>query len=158
MSFLRLRLSALFLLSTILISSCFAGTSKKKIAYQAKDSMWETYSQAMSNANQDNKMVCLYFTGSDWCMWCKRMDKEILSTGEFREFAQKHFHLVKLDFPRMGGTVPEINQELKQKYAVRGFPTLVIIDSDGNEILRDGYEYGGGAAYVDRLQNMLVHR
>ncbi|YCM42320.1 thioredoxin family protein [Verrucomicrobiaceae bacterium 227] len=79
--------------------------------------------------------LLLNFTGSDWCGWCKLMDKEVFAKDAWKSYAGENVLLVTLDFPKDKTIVPEKytarNEELKKKFEVRGFPTYVILDSDG---------------------------
>lgn len=79
--------------------------------------------------------ILLNFSGSDWCRWCKIMENNVFSKEEWSEYAQQSLVMVLLDFPRDKTLVPEKykkrNEELNDKYGVRGFPTFVILDSDG---------------------------
>ena len=42
----------------------------------------------------------LFFTGSDWCGWCIRLQKEVFFKPEFKKWANKNVVLVELDFPK----------------------------------------------------------
>src|ERR671939_312038 len=68
---------------------------------QAQVLNWKTdFAQAKAAAAESKRFILLDFTGSDWCPWCVRMDKEVLERPAFADFAAKHLVLVKLDFPR----------------------------------------------------------
>lgn len=119
---------------------------------------WETYQEAMEQSKKDKKIIALFFTGSDWCIWCKKMDEQILRSPEFIQFANQNLHMVELDFPQSGGqseTTKQENQFLKNKYQVSGFPTLICIDSQGKEQFRMGFEYGGGENFVNKMKMKL---
>ncbi|HAS81822.1 MAG TPA: hypothetical protein DCS43_03895 [Verrucomicrobia bacterium] len=79
--------------------------------------------------------ILLNFTGSDWCSWCKVMDKNVFSQPEWDAYATDKLLLVKLDFPRDKSLVPAAyvprNEELKTQFDVAGFPTYVLLDGDG---------------------------
>jgi len=79
--------------------------------------------------------LLLNFTGSDWCGWCKRMDTNVFEKAPWVEYAAENVMLVTLDFPRNKSLVPEKyverNQALRKQFGVRGYPTYVILDSDG---------------------------
>lgn len=113
------------------------------------------YAAALERAKAENRNVFLFFTGSDWCGWCKRLDAEILSTSEFNRFAQEHLILVKLDFPQQ---IPQTNQlraqntQLAKKYNVSGFPTVVVLDPSGKAIKRLGYQEGGPSPFIQTLE------
>jgi protein disulfide-isomerase len=62
---------------------------------------WLTDVQAArEKAKGENKLVLLYFTGSDWCPWCKRLKSETFDKPEFSDFARANLVLVEADFPR----------------------------------------------------------
>ena len=62
---------------------------------------WETnLEKAIKKAKQENKTILVNFTGSDWCIWCKRLTDEVFSKSEFEDYAKEKLILVKLDFPR----------------------------------------------------------
>ena len=115
---------------------------------------WQTdYKAALEQAAKENKPVLLDFTGSDWCGWCIKLNKETFSQPEFKKFAAENLVLVEVDFPNnkpQSDAVKQQNQEIQAKFGVRGFPTLVLLDSKGKEIARNsGYLPGGPAAFID---------
>lgn len=119
---------------------------------------WVSYEQAMKAAQSGEKYLVLFFTGSNWCIWCLRMEEEILSCPAFIDYAEKNFLMVKVDFP-MGVDLSPVqskeNEELKQRYKVTGYPTLLVLDKKGNVLIEDGYMPGGGKEYMMRLQRQL---
>ena len=92
-------------------------------------------------------MVLLDFTGSDWCGWCIKLKKDTFSKPEFQKLAEEKLVLVELDFPRSKTQSAELkkqNQELAEKFGIEGFPTLVLLSSQGTEVARNvGYLAGG---------------
>ena len=123
----------------------------------ASEGTWITdFPKALNRAKAEKKVVLLDFTGSDWCGWCKRLDKEVFSTAEFKEYATKNLVLVEVDFPSQKKLSPELkkaNDELKNKYKVDGFPTLVALNGEGREIGRQvGYLEGGPKAFIAKLE------
>ena len=119
---------------------------------------WTTdYNAAVNRSKSESKPIVLFFTGSDWCSWCTKLEREALDTPEFDQLAGNRFVFVKLDFPRkrnLPDALSQQNSELQQKYNIRGFPTLVIIDADGNTLGQTGYRAGGGTKYAEHLLNM----
>ena len=115
--------------------------------------IWQTdYKQALARAAEEKKQVLLDFTGSDWCPYCVRMDKEVLNQREFKNFAAGNLILVKLDFPRRKQLPPaeaEQNRKLQQKFDIQGFPTYVLLDPSGKELRRQlGYLEGGPSVFI----------
>lgn len=122
----------------------------------AKSGWGEDYEKALSQAKAEKKLVLLDFTGSDWCGWCMKLDSEVFSKGEFKSFAKKNLELVELDYPRgkrLSKKVQEQNADLKKKYGISGYPTIVLLDSTGKETKRWG---GYSAKFFDELKAALA--
>lgn len=124
---------------------------------RAENSTWLTdLPTAITQAKAQDKALILDFTGSDWCPWCIKFRKEVLDSEEFQKYAQKNLVQVELDFPRkttQDVALKTANAALKEKYQIKGFPTLVILDSKGNEIGRqEGYEDGGATAFIAKIE------
>jgi len=122
----------------------------------AAESTWLTdLPQAQAQAKADKKIVLLDFTGSDWCGWCIKFKKEVLDTPEFQTYAAKNVVLVELDYPNhkeQSADLKKANAALKSKFAINGFPTLIVLDQSGKEIGRQvGYEKGGPSAFIAKL-------
>ena len=114
------------------------------------------YPAALAQADNENKKVFLFFTGSDWCGWCKRLDREILSTPEFKTYAEENLILVKLDFPRntpQSGQLKAQNRQLAEQYEVGGFPTIIVLNNSGKQIGRLGYREGGPDGFLKELKS-----
>src|SRR5258706_2215222 len=106
----------------------------------------DDYAAAKVAARDGDRAVFLFFTGSDWCGWCKKLDREILSTPEFAAFAGQNLVLVKVDFPRSAPLPPaqaNRNRALSQGYRVEGFPTVIVLAKYGRVDVRLGYIEGG---------------
>jgi protein disulfide-isomerase len=90
--------------------------------------------EAEAEAKKDHKLVLLYFTGSDWCEWCLRMDAEIFAKPEFAKYASNNLALVELDFPNRKPQPVKLKQDneaLRAKFNVEVFPTLIATKPDG---------------------------
>jgi len=121
---------------------------------------WMTdFEAAQAKATAENKPLLVDFTGSDWCIWCIRLDEEVFSKQAFQDFAKENLILVEIDFPRKKAQPAELkaqNQALAEKYGVRGFPTILILDAKGEVIQKTGYRRGGPEKYVEHLQAILA--
>ncbi len=93
------------------------------------------FEAAKALAAETGLPLLLNFTGSDWCGWCRMMDKQVFSQEAWKTYAKEHFVLVWIDFPREKALVPEKfverNTKLAQAFEVGGFPTFVLLDADG---------------------------
>lgn len=101
----------------------------------------DDYDKALTAAKTDKKLVLLDFTGSDWCGWCMKLDKEVFSKADFKAFAKENLELVTVDFPnskKLPHKVEKQNAELKKTFKVNGFPTLVLLNAEGKEVHRIG--------------------
>jgi protein disulfide-isomerase len=109
---------------------------------------------AQAKAKKENKHVLLDFTGSDWCGWCIKLNKEVFSKPEFAEYAKKNLVLVEVDFPqrkKLSAAQTKANNALQTKYDIEGFPTLVILDSEGKLAGKMGYVPGGPKPFLAEL-------
>ncbi|MFY7825765.1 MAG: thioredoxin family protein [Flectobacillus sp.] len=110
-------------------------------------SEWKTdFASAKQEATQSHKYILLNFSGSDWCVPCIRMKKDVFETNLFQNFANEKLVLVRADFPRLSknklsAQQTEHNEALAEKYNPEGkFPFTLLIDSNGKVIKAwDGY-------------------
>ena len=121
----------------------------------AKSGWVEDFEKGLAKAKAENKLALVDFTGSDWCIWCKRLDEEIFSKAKFKDYVKDKYVLVEVDFPQVK-RLPEKKQKeheaLGEKYKVQGFPTVLVLNPDGNEVGRLGYVEGGPEAFIAELE------
>ncbi|MCS7337444.1 MAG: thioredoxin family protein [Verrucomicrobiae bacterium] len=113
--------------------------------------------QALARAKAERKLVLLNFTGSDWCPWCIRLEREVFSKPEFAAYAKTNLVLVLVDFPRskqLEKKQAEANKALAQQHGIEGLPTLVVLDSDGKRLGAFGYKPGGPAKVIAELERL----
>ena len=138
--------AVLFLMSILKL------TTAQEVAVAGKLDWHTSLQEAHELSQTSKKPIFAFFTGSDWCGWCIKLDKETFAQPEFKAFAEKNLVLVTVDFPRgksQSEDVKKQNAELQQKFGVDGFPTLVLVDSKGKEIARNpGYLAGGPRAFI----------
>lgn len=120
---------------------------------------WQTnYETALQQAKASSKPMLLFFTGSDWCSWCTKLEQEVFNTQEFAQAAGNKFIFVLLDFPQYSAQDPQLkakNKELQQRFNVRSYPTVVLFNAQQNQkIGTTGYRPGGGKQYADFLIQM----
>lgn len=136
------------------------------ISSQAQELKWHTdVKEAIAIGNKEKKPLLMFFTGSDWCGWCIRLQKEVLKTPEFEKWANANVILVELDYPRRTLQNPEIkkqNNELQQAFSIQGFPTICFANGttkDGKVNFEGlgttGYVAGGPAAWLEVANEIL---
>jgi thioredoxin-related protein len=127
------------------------------LALAGGDGWLTNHEEALKKAKAEKKIVLMDFTGSDWCGWCIKLDSEVFEKKEFKDYANKNLVLLKLDFP-MKKQLPEAekaqNDKLQKEYKVQGFPTVVVLDSEGKQIGTLGYVEGGPTAFIAELEKV----
>ena len=120
---------------------------------------WETdFKKASSAAKASGKYIMLDFSGSDWCGWCKKLEKEVFSQDTFKDFAEKNLVCVLVDFPRkkkQTGELKQQNRDLATKYGIQGYPTIIILSPGGEPVAMTGYLQGGSRNYVQHLNEII---
>ena len=116
----------------------------------------DNYDEALAEAGKSGKLVYACFSGSDWCGWCKRLDKEVFSKEKFLKGVKDDFVLLYVDSPSdkelLSERAKEANPKLVEKYGIQGFPTALILDAEGKIVAKTGYRRGGPAKYVKHLK------
>lgn len=123
----------------------------------AKPGWLTDFKQAQQQAKSDKKLMLVDFTGSDWCGWCIKLDKEVFAKPEFQEYASKNLVLMEVDFPRgkqLSSTEKAQNEQLAQQYGIQGFPTIIVLNGEGKVVGELGYTPGGPAAFIAELEKL----
>ena len=106
---------------------------------QQKELTWHTdINKAINLSTASEKPLLMFFTGSDWCGWCIKLQKTVFLKPEFKKWADKNVILVELDFPKRTPIAEELlqqNRELAGIFGVRGYPTIWFVTP---EQLKDG--------------------
>jgi protein disulfide-isomerase len=125
----------------------------------AQEVQWMTdLPKAQAKAKAEHKMVMMDFNGSDWCPPCKALHKNVLESPEFAKYAKDNLVLVDVDFPRSKKQSDELkkaNQELQKKHEIKGYPTIVVLSSDGKELKKKvGYSGQKAADFIAELDKL----
>lgn len=143
------------ILPLALLLIAFTGSAFHAVADEAG---WTTdYAKGLERAKAEKKLALLDFTGSDWCGWCIKLNKEVFSQPKFKEYADKNLVLVELDFPRTKPQSDEIkarNEKLAKQFNIEGFPTIVVLNGEGKKVGELGYMKGGPDAFVAELDKL----
>lgn len=120
------------------------------------------FDAALALAAETGLPLFLNFTGSDWCGWCRLMDKQVFSTDAWKAWARENLVLVWIDFPQDKQLVPEAfrrrNDVLLREFGVGGFPTFILLDADGKTRLgQTGAERNvTPETFIATLENLLL--
>ena len=154
----RLAITCLLLVTAAAVG-CRRNTPSPTPAAPGDVNWIEAIEEAKAAAAKAGRPMLLNFTGSDWCRWCIRLDKEVFGTQTFAEYAKANLVLVKLDFPRrrkLPTAVRLQNKSLAERYRVQGYPTIILLSPDGRKLAETGYQRGGPDVYVAHLQELLA--
>ncbi|RYD99635.1 MAG: thioredoxin family protein [Sphingobacteriales bacterium] len=117
-----------------------------------------TLQDALQVAQKEHKLVLLRFSGSDWCIPCIRMEKELFNDAAFHNYADSSLVLLAADFPRLKkhklpADQQAENDRLAERYNPQGeFPLLVLLDEKGTILRRwEGYVAEKPNAFVGEL-------
>ena len=138
------------------------------MSLQAQEGLtWHTdLTKATDISIKENKPLFLFFTVSDWCGWCIRLQKEVFKTPEFVKWAKENVILVELDFPRKNEQTEAVkmqNAQLQQQLQVRGYPTVWFVSATKtadakvnlNALGSSGYVAGGPQVWIDGANQII---
>ena len=149
-----------------LLLICLLVVASTTIQAQEGQTWLTDMNQAVAVSTKEQKPLFLFFTGSDWCGWCIRLQKEVFKTPEFTTWAKENVVLVELDFPRRSSQTAEIkkqNNDLQQIFGVRGYPTVWFAKptvKDGKTNLEQlgstGYVAGGPSTWIAAANQIIA--
>lgn len=119
----------------------------------------DEYATARRVANEEDKPLLVFFSGSDWCKPCIKLKKHIVDTGQFQLLASDEFVLYNADFPinkKQKKTTIKQNEELAEKYNKEGlFPKIVIVSIQGDVLAEIGYIDCTPNEYFEMIKNKI---
>ncbi len=111
--------------------------------------------EAMAQAKDSGRLIYACFSGSDWCGWCRKLEEEVFAKEEFVSKATNDFILVFIDSPEDKSLLSERakaeNPKLCKKYGIKGYPSALVMDADGQIYGKTGYRRGGPESYLKHL-------
>ncbi|MDG2469876.1 MAG: thioredoxin family protein [Pirellulaceae bacterium] len=126
------------------------------------DVPWGTsFAEARVEAAESEKLILLWFTGSDWCKYCVMLENEVFHTPEFTAWYGDKIVPVVLDFPRQSSLEPELerqNEMLKERYSknITSYPTALFVNSNGQVMGKLGYLPGGAEVWTRKADEILA--
>lgn len=135
----------------------------------AQELVWHTdANKAITESNISKKPLLLFFTGSDWCGWCIKLQKEVFTQPDFKKWAKDNVVLLELDFPRRTAQENNIkmqNAQIQQVFGVRGYPTIWFVNAQiENEKVNFapvgsvGYVAGGPEKWIESAKTILASK
>lgn len=146
-------------LSLVTITVLMLGNLVSRAQDSSETVKWHTrYTPAIEDAREANKKLLIVFTASTWVDICKVFEQDILSQEDFHGPISEGYVLLKLEYPRENRMERQIATEyqlLKDAYRVRGFPTVIVTDTEGRPFGMNGYQPVTAAQYSGIMLAML---
>lgn len=90
-----------------------------------------SFDEALAKARSERRLL-LVDVYTDWCGWCRKLDREVFSDRRVAE-AARDLVAVRVNAEKGG-------EKVADRYDVQGFPTILFVDGSGNIVKRiDGY-------------------
>ena len=93
---------------------------------------------AQQQAKENHELILLNFSGSDWCIPCIKLHKNIIETETFQKLIAEHVVVyLNADFPRnkknqLSADLKKENASLADAYNKKGlFPYTLLLNSEG---------------------------
>jgi thioredoxin-related protein len=142
--------------------------SLSAITVKAQEDMtWHTdMAKASELSMKEKKPLMLFFTGSDWCGWCIRLQKEVFKKEEFIKWAKQNVILVELDFPKKTAqeeAIKQQNYQMQQIFQVKGYPTVWLVNPEKtaegkinlSALGSTGYVAGGPEKWLEGVNSII---
>ncbi|MGB6222950.1 thioredoxin family protein [Haloferula sp.] len=131
-------------------------------AYAGGEGWTSDFEAAKKQAAAEKKDLLLDFTGSDWCGWCIKLNKEVFQEDVFKTGVKDTLVLVELDFPsdksKLSKETQAQNAKLGKEFNIRGYPTIMLCDATGKPFAKTGYKSGGPENYLTHLNELIAAR
>lgn len=141
---------------------CAALVAIHGAAFAGGEGWTSDFAAAKKEAAEAKKDLLVDFTGSDWCGWCIKLNDEVFKKDPFKAGVKDTFVLVEVDFPqdksKLSEETQKQNKELGEKYAVQGYPTILLCDAEGLPYATTGYKKGGPETYVEHLNELRASK
>ena len=115
--------------------------------------------KAFQEARQSGKKVLVIFSGSDWCLPCIRLEKNILTDSSFLQFARERLVMVEADFPQRKKIPPPLKAQyeaLADRFDPEGaFPKIVLLTADRSLVGVLSYKDQSPTAFIEEVQKKL---
>lgn len=116
----------------------FLGLFLSGLAIAQEKINWLTFEEAAAKTTQNPKMVFVDVY-TDWCGWCKKMDKDTFSDPEVIAYINEHFYPVKMNAENKKRKFTFRDKEYTEAtmaatMRVRSYPNFVIMDASMENI------------------------
>jgi len=121
------------------------------------------FDEAKKVAITEHKNILLVISGSDWCLPCIKLEKEILTKPDFVTYATSNLVIINADFPKrkknkvkISNIVKSQNEKLFEKYNKNGYFPFVAVLTPKGELMGDlGYINISPKKYAQHIENII---
>jgi len=148
------------ILASILVAMHFQSQTAKSQQF-SQAAVWSTsYTEAADEAYNRDLPILLFFTGSDWCPWSRKLTTEVFETDDFAAWSTDRMILVRVEFPKhktLPAHLATQNNSLLERYRahVGGLPTVLFLTPNGTVVGKLGYQKGGAIAWTHSAQKFV---
>ncbi|MCD6352233.1 MAG: thioredoxin family protein [Armatimonadetes bacterium] len=119
-----MRTTAVAVVGLVVLACLISGAADE----EAATIQWaSSFEQALQSAAQADKLV-MVDVYTDWCGWCKELDKRVYTDPKVAQAIARHFVAVKVDGDK--------RKDVVTNYKIRGYPTILFVDGKGEEVHR----------------------
>lgn len=113
--------------------------------------------EAVQASREQSKPILVLFTGTNWCTACVKLEGEVISHPQFAEALAQKFIFLKAEFPDSSARAMNSSpyKELKDRFNVSLFPTMIVIDAAQNKLFAVNYNGGGVNIYTSEFLQKL---
>lgn len=123
-------------------ASASSDTPKPTVPSDRKAKWLTKMDKAQEQAKETGLPILVLFTGTTWCPYCIKLEKEVFSQSEFQTFANQNLVLLMLDYGPGGAPNSKKDEKLKEEFKVKGFPNYFLTDATGKQLASGGYNDG----------------
>ena len=108
------------------------------LSSSARAAEWKGWNAGLSSAASSGRPVVVDVY-TDWCRWCKQMDREVYARTDVSQYLAQHFVTVRLDAE--GGELVSWQgrnmsaRSLASSFDVSGYPTTIFLTSSGEHLV-----------------------
>lgn len=143
-----------YLLSTATLALVVILTSFVIPSAEKETIHWLTIEEAQALSEKEPRKVIMDVY-TDWCGWCKKMDKTTFADEEVAQYVNENFYAVKLKADSRDAVTFKGKEftkgELAQAFRVTGYPTIVFFDKSFSKF-QPVSGYRGADEFLDLLK------
>lgn len=147
------KLIKLFICACLLSTPLIAQPTQNNTTTSSQINWMRNYSDAVALSQSTSKPIAILFTGTGWCPACMKLEREVLANPEFTQSVGQKFVFLKADFPDYSESAISASpfKPLLDRYSVSAFPTIVVVNANGQKLHTVNYQQGGARVYAQEL-------